>query len=74
MHFTSKKPLNIPYYLFRSQCNMVNRVQTKGNHIEASLFHFSLTKLLLIKDLKKKKFSWRDFLVSSGWVAQYSNN
>lgn len=53
---------------------MVDQVQTKGIQVEASLFHFSLTKLLVMKDLEKKENSWQKFLVSSGWVAQYSNS
>lgn len=43
MYFMGNKSLNILYYLFRSLCNMVDRVQTKGSQVEASLFHFSLS-------------------------------
>jgi len=58
MHFNSKKALNLLYYLVRILCNMDDRVQEKGNHIKESLFHFSLTKLLVIKELEKKEKSW----------------
>ena len=54
MNFTSKKPLNLPYYLFRILCKMANIFQAKGDHIEANLFHFSLKKFLVIKELEKK--------------------
>lgn len=49
---------------------MVDRVQAKGSLIEPSLFHFSFTKLLLIKELDKKEQSWQEFLISSGWITQ----
>lgn len=74
MHFTSKKPLNLPYYLFRSLCKVTDRVQAKESPIEPSLFHFSLIKLLVVKEFEKKEQSWRDFLASSGWIAQSSNS
>lgn len=42
IHFTSTKPLNLPYYLFTSLKKIVDNVQEKGSQIEPSLFHFSL--------------------------------
>jgi hypothetical protein len=54
MHFTGRKPLNLPYYLFRSLGKMVDRVQVRKDQGEPSLFHFSLIKLLVLEELRKR--------------------
>ncbi len=74
MHFIGKKALNFSYYLFRSLRKMFDKVQEMGNNIEPSLFHFSLIKLLVLKELDKREHSWQEFLISSGWVAQSSGS
>jgi hypothetical protein len=66
MHFTSKKPLNLPYYLFRSLGKMADRVQLRKEQGDASLFHFSLIKLLVLEELRKRNQDWESFLNSSG--------
>jgi hypothetical protein len=64
MHFTGRKPLNLPYYLFRSLGNMENKVQVTRDQGEPSLFHFSLIKLLVLEDLRKRNRDWEDFVAS----------
>jgi hypothetical protein len=65
MHFTGKKPLNIPYYLFRSLGKMADIVQIRKEQGDASLFHFYLIKLLVLEELRKRNQDWESFLISS---------
>jgi len=58
MHFIGKKAMSLPYYLFRSLCKMVDRVQIKGSQVEANVFHFSLTKLMVLKYLERREHTW----------------
>jgi hypothetical protein len=70
MHFTGKKPLNFPYYLYRSLGKMADRVQTRTKQIEVSLFHFSLIKLLVLEELKKTNTEWESFLASTSFPSE----
>jgi hypothetical protein len=65
MHFTGKKPLNLPYYLFISLGKMDDKVQLRKEQGDASLFHFSLIKLLVLEELRKRNQDWESFLISS---------
>jgi hypothetical protein len=65
MHFTGRKPLNLPYYLFRSLGKMDDRVQVRKDQGEPSLFHFSLIKLLVLEELRKRNQDWEAFVSSS---------
>jgi hypothetical protein len=65
MHFTGKKPLNMPYYLFIILGKMVDKVQVCKDPEEPSLFHFSLIKLLVLEELRKMKQDWEVFVASS---------
>lgn len=53
---------------------MADKVQAKGSQIEPSLFHFSLIKMMVIKELDKREQSWQDFLISLGWMEQSSDS
>jgi len=57
MHFTSKRSLNLPYYLFKNLGKMVEKVQSKGEKHLPNLFHFVLIKLLVLNELDKMKMS-----------------
>jgi hypothetical protein len=54
MNFTSKKPLNLPFYLLRSLVKMDDRVQLRKEKGDALLFQFSLIKLLVLEELRKR--------------------
>ena len=54
MHFTRKKPLNIPFYLFRSLGKMANKVHLRKQQGDAILFNFSLIKLLVLEELRNR--------------------
>jgi hypothetical protein len=74
MQFTGKKSLNLPYYLSRSPGKMDDKVQAKSNQVEPSLFHFSLIKLLVLKELKKEKREWIFFLAASRFCFETINS
>jgi hypothetical protein len=74
MHFTGKKALNLPYYLFRSLGKMVYKVQAKSKQVEPSLFYSSLIKLLVLEELKKKHREWSYFLSTSGFSAETTSS
>jgi hypothetical protein len=44
---------------------MADKVQGKKSQVEPSLFHFSLTKLLVLEELNKRNQTWQAFLDSS---------
>jgi hypothetical protein len=52
---------------------MVDKVQTKSKQVESSLFHFSLIKLLVLKELRKRKREWTFFL-STSWFFVETNS
>jgi hypothetical protein len=74
MHFTGKKSLNIPYYLCIILGKMVDKVQEKSNQVEPSLFHFSLIKLLVLEEIKKKKREWSYFFSTLGFCAETTSS
>lgn len=65
MHFTGRKPLILPYYLYKILGKMADRVQERKDWVESSLFHFSLIKLLFLEELRKNNVTWESFLTSS---------
>jgi hypothetical protein len=65
MHFTGRKPLHLPYYLFRSLGKMADRVQVRNDQGKPSLFHFSLIKLLVLEELRKRNRDWETFASTS---------
>jgi hypothetical protein len=71
MHFTGRKPLNLPYYLYRSLGKMDDRVQVRKDQVEPILFHFSLIKILVLEELGKRNQDWETFSYSSK-IATYS--
>jgi hypothetical protein len=49
LHFTCKYLMNIPFYLFRSMGNMVDRVQDKSKAVDTSIFHSGLIRMLVME-------------------------
>jgi hypothetical protein len=74
MHFTYKKHLNIPYYIFRSLGKMAAIVQVRRYQGEPGLFHFSLIKMLVLEDLRKRNLDWEVFVASSKIADDSLNN
>jgi hypothetical protein len=54
-HLTIKLPLNLPYYFHRSLTKMSHKVQTEPDHIQNTLFHFSLIKMIIVEELRKRE-------------------
>lgn len=67
MHFKGLKTLNLPYFLHRSIGNMTDKIQGNPNSFESHLFHCALTKLLIVKELRKRKKTWGSFLEKLGY-------
>jgi hypothetical protein len=65
LHFTRKKPLKLPFYLYRSLEKMADRVQARDDQLKSSLFHFSLVNLLVVEELRKLNMNWDSFLTSA---------
>jgi hypothetical protein len=64
LHFTGKKSTNLPFYLFRSNDNMSDRVQAKSKQVDTSVFHSGLINMLVMEELRKKNNDWETFLTS----------
>jgi hypothetical protein len=58
--------LNMPYYLLRSLYKMAKRY--KRQHLNSSLFHHGLIKILLVHQLKLQNDNWDAFLIRNGFV------
>ena len=67
LHFTSKKELDIPFYLFLSIQKMIKKAQEHPQQLEKHIFRYGLIKLLIVEELKKKSRDWNTFL----FVANY---
>jgi hypothetical protein len=65
LHFTGKDLMNMPYYLFISMGNMVDRVQAKSKVVDTSVFHSGLIRMLVMDELKKITLYWEQFIVSA---------
>jgi hypothetical protein len=53
MHFTGKKPLNLPFFLHQSLEKMADNVQAEADQPRKNLFHLSLIKLLVVEELRR---------------------
>jgi hypothetical protein len=58
LHFTGKKPLNMPYYLLKSLTKMASKVQAKPQKASNSLFHHGLIKLIVLEELSRRNKTW----------------
>jgi len=67
MHFKGVKSLNLPYFLHRSIGNMAGKIHGNTKNFESHLFHYSLIKLLIVKELGKRKKTWGFFLEKLGY-------
>lgn len=67
MHFTSLKALNLPYFLNRIIGKMAGKIQGNPKNFEIHLFHCGLIKLLIVKELGKRKKTWGFFLEKLGY-------
>jgi len=73
LHFACKKTLNIPYFLYRSMGKMEDKIHANPKKYESSLFHCALIKLLIAKELRKRKRTWESFLEKLGFQPEVPN-
>ena len=66
-HFTRKVPLNLPYYFHKILTKMSHKVQVEPDHIQNTLFHFGLIKMILVEELRKKERTWEHFMFWGGF-------
>ena len=66
-HFTSKIPLNLPFYLHRSLGKMAHQLKAQPSKIVGSLCHHGLIHLLVQESLKKRNIAWPYFLFLNGF-------
>jgi hypothetical protein len=69
LHFTGKKPLNMPFYLLKSLAKMSSKVQAKPKEANNSIFHHGLIKLIVLEELSRRNKTW-DFLLFWGEFGQ----
>jgi hypothetical protein len=65
MHFTGKRPLNLPFFLHQSLGGMENSVQAKADQPKKNLSHISLIKLLIVEELGRLGKGWDSFILST---------
>jgi hypothetical protein len=65
MHFTGKKPLNLPFFLYQSLEKMADNVQAKADQPGNNLSHLSLIKLLVVEELRHLNKDWDSFMISA---------
>jgi hypothetical protein len=58
--------LKMPYYLWRSLYKMAKRY--KRQHLNSSLFHHGLIKILLVHQLNLQNDDWNSFLTRNGFA------
>jgi hypothetical protein len=63
MHFTGKRPLNLPFFLHRSLERMTDNIQAEADQPRKNLFHISLIKLLVVEELRWMDKYWDSFLI-----------
>jgi hypothetical protein len=65
MHFTGRRPLNLPFFLHQILRGMAYNVQDEANQLEKKLSHISLIKLLIVEQLRHLGKSWDSFLLAA---------
>lgn len=68
MHFKDVKALNIPFFLHISLRKMSNKVQKHRDNFSSHLFHCGLIRLLIIKELAKRRKTWGSYLEKLGYL------
>ena len=66
-HFTSKIPLNFPFYLHRSLGKMAHQVKSQPSKIAGRMYHHGLIQLLVQELMKRRNMAWPYFLFWNGF-------
>jgi hypothetical protein len=62
-HFTSRNPLNLPYFLHKILSKMAHQVKAKTNKVAGRISHHGLVKLLVCELLQRRSKEWNYFLL-----------
>jgi hypothetical protein len=65
MHFTGKRPLNLPFFLHQILEKVADNIQAEADQPRKNLFHISLIKLLVVEELRRLDKYWDSFLISA---------
>jgi hypothetical protein len=65
MHFTGRRPLNLPFFLHQSLQEMADNVRAETNQPKKKLSHVSLIKLLIVEELRRLGNNWDLFLLTA---------
>ena len=63
MNFLENQTINLPYFLLNSPKKMSITVQKNLGDIEPHLYHHSLVKILIEKQLKEREDTWEQLLI-----------
>ena len=61
-HFTSRIPLNLPFYLHKSLTKMAHQVKSHPTKIARRLSYHGLIKLIVLELLQRRNMAWTYFL------------
>jgi hypothetical protein len=61
-HFTSRSPINLPFYLHKALTKMARQVKVKPTKVANRLSHQGLITVIVKESLKKKQVDWNYFL------------
>ena len=66
-HYTSKSPLNFPFYLHKILGKMAHQVKAHPSKTDGKLSHHGLIQMLIQELLKRRNMEWLYFLFWNGF-------
>jgi hypothetical protein len=66
MHFTGRRPLNLPFFLHQNLREMADNAQAEVDQSKRKLSHVSLIKLLVVEELRWLGSNWDSFFLTAG--------
>jgi hypothetical protein len=66
MHFTGRRPLNLPFFLHQSLREMADNARAEADQPKRKISHVSLIKLLMVEELRRLGNNWDSFLLAAG--------
>ena len=67
-HISGSKPMNLPFFLYKSLLKMSQKIQRNPNYLPYNLYHRGLIKILVVYHLRKTRCSWDKFLSTKGFL------
>ena len=66
-HILGDRPMDLPYFLYKSLLKMYLKLQKILNYSLHNLYHRGLIKILIVYHLRKKKTTWDKILREEGF-------